>query len=946
MGPLTRAVLNSLLPTSASSPTTPSTIATTATTTASTTPSLPSWYTKPLPGYAPGQIIFTGGSSPAPAPVAASGTTSSDTVPPTAPSNLTAVAASLSELDLSWTASTDGVGVAGYKIFRGGSQIATSTLTTYADTGLTASTTYTYTVKAYDAAGNISSVSNTAISTSGTWADGFASAPAGTSQYPTFFSGYSIRPPWRVAGVDYAVGPNPGVTLKDPATATLPSGVTRDSTNHLFTVTGSNVTLDGWDFSLEGGWNVIVGVDPLFVNTTATTSSGSVLSFSSTSGISSGMIVGDATNPSGVIPAGTTVLSTTGTTVTLSNSVTGAGVRNGDTIKFWPSSSEAEGQNVTIQNSNFKIGSNLNDLLAFRATTQNAIVRNNTFDGSGVESAFSNEGLIYVGGGNVTIEYNWIKNAVGSLVKDGGGSTALNPVIKYNILENAAVGDPSVHGDWYFPAGPQLYGNMTFQFNTVLQNSLGTSGSDGTDGASFGHAGFNNLTIGGNVDASYNSVLALQDPNHTGRTTGNHTTTGSVFVLDTAQIAGSCTVSNNYVDTSGVGAGGWYQIENTGGPNSCVPTKFGNMNLVTGQPFEDATPPSVSLTVPSNGATVSGSSVTLTATASDNVAVANVQFEVDSTNIASAITSSPYTTTWNSAGVSNGAHTLFAVAKDTSGNYATSSISITVSNAAPYTGPGNIVSGALAWWGLRAYSGATAGTKAVNICRASDSTCTDISTLSNGNLDATTASTFCTSTTCTIKTWYDQSGGMDCSGTACDVTQSTTANQAMLAFNCIGSLPCATGTGSVTYSSANNLTTQAQPFTVSLVFNHTSGNEEYFSSNNDAVQVQSAFAANRCSLYAGAEIDYNSCTDGTWHAGQFVYNGALPNSFTYVDGVQTTGSSGSNQLGNFAKVFFLGGGTAGYYLNGKAEEGGIWPSAFNTTQAGNLNSNQHTYWGF
>jgi predicted GH43/DUF377 family glycosyl hydrolase len=97
----------------------------------------------------------------------------------------------------------------------------------------------------------------------------------------------------------------------------------------------------------------------------------------------------------------------------------------------------------------------------------------------------------------------------------------------------------------------------------------------------------------------------------------------------------------------------------------------------------DTTPPTVSLTVPSSGATVGGSAVTLTATASDNVAVANVQFKVDGTNIGSAITSSPYTTTWNSTGVADGAHTLYAVAEDASGNYATSSISVTVDNTPP-----------------------------------------------------------------------------------------------------------------------------------------------------------------------------------------------------------------------------------------------------------------------
>jgi hypothetical protein len=97
----------------------------------------------------------------------------------------------------------------------------------------------------------------------------------------------------------------------------------------------------------------------------------------------------------------------------------------------------------------------------------------------------------------------------------------------------------------------------------------------------------------------------------------------------------------------------------------------------------DTHTPSVSLTAPTTGSTVSGTSVTLTATATDTIAVANVQFQVDGTNIGSAVTSSPYTTTWNSTGVADGSHTLYAVAENTLGNYATSSISVTVRNNPP-----------------------------------------------------------------------------------------------------------------------------------------------------------------------------------------------------------------------------------------------------------------------
>ncbi len=100
-----------------------------------------------------------------------------DTTPPTAPTSLVASTptgnsnGSRRKINLSWTASTDNVGVTGYQIWRatssGGpfSQIATSATTSYTNTGLTSGTTYWYYVQAYDAAGNVSAASNTASAT-------------------------------------------------------------------------------------------------------------------------------------------------------------------------------------------------------------------------------------------------------------------------------------------------------------------------------------------------------------------------------------------------------------------------------------------------------------------------------------------------------------------------------------------------------------------------------------------------------------------------------------------------------------------------------------------------------------------------------------------------------------------------------------------------------------
>jgi len=88
-----------------------------------------------------------------------------DVIAPTVPANLKASAVSASQINLAWNASTDAVGVAGYKVYRNGALIATRTTTSYFDTALTAVTNYTYTVAAFDAANNLSSPSSPAQAT-------------------------------------------------------------------------------------------------------------------------------------------------------------------------------------------------------------------------------------------------------------------------------------------------------------------------------------------------------------------------------------------------------------------------------------------------------------------------------------------------------------------------------------------------------------------------------------------------------------------------------------------------------------------------------------------------------------------------------------------------------------------------------------------------------------
>ena len=88
-----------------------------------------------------------------------------DTTAPSTPTNLQVTGTTSSSASLSWTASTDNTAVTGYNIYRNGAKVGTTSGTTYTDSGLSASTTYSYTVSAYDAAGNTSSASSAVSAT-------------------------------------------------------------------------------------------------------------------------------------------------------------------------------------------------------------------------------------------------------------------------------------------------------------------------------------------------------------------------------------------------------------------------------------------------------------------------------------------------------------------------------------------------------------------------------------------------------------------------------------------------------------------------------------------------------------------------------------------------------------------------------------------------------------
>lgn len=84
----------------------------------------------------------------------------SDSEAPTTPQDLRSITIASNSVVLAWNPSTDNTAVAGYHVYRFGVRVGDATGTTFTDTNLESGTNYTYTVRAYDAAGNVSSASN------------------------------------------------------------------------------------------------------------------------------------------------------------------------------------------------------------------------------------------------------------------------------------------------------------------------------------------------------------------------------------------------------------------------------------------------------------------------------------------------------------------------------------------------------------------------------------------------------------------------------------------------------------------------------------------------------------------------------------------------------------------------------------------------------------------
>jgi hypothetical protein len=615
---------------------------------------------------------------------------------------------SSSQINLSWTASTSSAGVTGYNIYRGGAKIGTAPGTSYQDAGLSASTTYSYNVSAFDAAGNTSAQSAGASATtqSGTSGGGGIPSALGWYQIPntsiqSLCPSYSeiqgmtgcaaVMSAWsgglfdtkrnrliihggghtdyfgnEIYAIDLNANPIAPVLVKDASHGTAVSNVTScpeayndatPSARHSYSgevyVANLDVylTFSGSKSNCGSFSNGMWSFDP------------NALAWTQQS------ISGSAPNPgqNGSVPQ-LAYNPTTGKVYEVEAN-TGVLWMYDPSAKAWTSLANVTACGALNSSAAIDDGRQLYFCVGngeFNKISLTAPYTATALTGSGCGNLASTNapGFAYdpvqklmVGwaGGNTAYLYNPTTDSCTTATYSGGPTT---------IQSNGTYGRFQ-----YSPAlGVFTVANSisTNAYSLRLTSSSGTGGGTGPVISSVSVSGITTVAgiITWTTDVSATSQVEY----------GTTTSYGTLTTLD------SNMVTSHTVSLSGLATNTLYHYRVHSKNSSGVESISGDFAFQTSS-VVDTIPPTISITAPANGATVSGA-VTVSANATDNVGVASVQFFLDGANLGLPLAAAPYSVPWDSTSTTNGTHTLTAQAKDAAGNVGNAvAVSVTVSNS-------------------------------------------------------------------------------------------------------------------------------------------------------------------------------------------------------------------------------------------------------------------------
>jgi Big-like domain-containing protein/IPT/TIG domain-containing protein/fibronectin type III domain protein/purple acid phosphatase-like protein len=655
----------------------------------------------PVPtGATTGNVVVTVGG------VASNGVTftvQTSTTPPSVPTGLTATAISSSQINLSWTASTGSV--AGYNIYRGGTKIGTAPSTNYQDAGLSPSTSYTYNVSAYDAAGNTSAQSTGASATTLAASSGGGIPSAlgwyqipntsikalcppypeiqGTGGCPSVMGAWSgglfdtKRNRLIIHGgghtdyfgnefyaIDLNANPIAPVLVKDATHGSAVSNVTSCPEAYNDGTPSSRHSYNGEMY--------VAKLDLYFFYSGSKANCGSfsnsMWSFNpATLAWTQLNISGSAPNPAtnGSVPQ-TTYDPTTGNIYEVEAN-TGTLWQYDPVANAWTNLGKGPGCSVLNRTTAIDDGRQLYFCIG-----------SGGFSKISLNPPYAASALTGAGCGNLTtikapaFAYDPVQKL---MVGWAGGNTAY----LYNPDTDSCTAVT-------YPGGPTTietegtYGR--FQYSPalgvfVVANSIDTNAyslrlspvSGGGSGPNISGIGVNSITTSGAIVTWTTDVPATSQVEY-----GTTTSYGTLTTLD------SNLVTSHSVTLSGLATNTLYHYRVHSKNSSGVESISGDAAFQTSS-GGSTSPPTISISAPANGATVSAT-VTVSANASSSVGVASVQFLLDGANLGAALTTAPYNVSWNTVAASNGAHVLTASARDTAGNVGNAvAVDVTVSNS-------------------------------------------------------------------------------------------------------------------------------------------------------------------------------------------------------------------------------------------------------------------------
>ena len=596
-----------------------------------------------------------------------------DRTPPTTPTNFAVASTTPSTITTAWTASTDDSGVAGYNLYRNGTQVATvpTGTTSYTFDSLACESAYTLQVEAVDGAGNLSpraTLNGTAGACDHNPPTVSVTAPAsGASLSGQVTLAATASDDSGVNDVTFMVD---GVPVDDPLTS-APYTVSWDTR----TVSNQSHTITAVARDVSNNTTTSSAVTVTVDNTVAPPPPGLVAAYSFDEG--TGTTAGDRSghgntgtlnnvtwSPNGVFGSAASFNGTTSSFVSVPDS-SSLDLTNGMTLEAWVKPTTDSGWNTVL----LKEQTNAYSYAMYANTNDNTPT-------GGVEAPSDTEVQ-----GNTQVPVNtWTHLAVTyngtvlALYVNGAQvatTLATGPITTSNgqlrIGSNSIWGEPfnGLIDEVRIYNQPLTAAQIRGDMNTSISVPDTTPPSAPANLTANGGLGAITLNWGASTD---NVGVAKYDVYRS-------TTPG--FTPSVANRIAQ-PIGTTYIDT-GLASGTYYYrviAEDAAGNASAA------SNQASASVTADTTPPTVSLTAPSAG-NVTGS-VTVSANASDNGTVVGVQFKLDGSNLGAEDTTAPYSIQWDTLTTTKGNHTLTAVARDGANNSTTSApVVVNVTNNAP-----------------------------------------------------------------------------------------------------------------------------------------------------------------------------------------------------------------------------------------------------------------------